>query len=106
VAVAGCAERAEELGPHPGDFNQEPGTCRRSVSAIKNTKYQWVTFTTFRKAVATLIANAYDIRTAEHQLGRASATTTETFYDAGAPNALRVAETLRKFLEDSEPRRT
>jgi integrase len=77
-----------------------------STQTTENTKYQWVTFKTFRKAVATLIANEHDIRTAQHQLGHASASTTERFYDAGAPDAPRVAETLQRFLEQSEPPRT
>jgi integrase len=107
--------KVNQSGPNPIDaiFPSRVGTWqaptnmrRRWVSATEGTKFQWVTFKTFRKSVATLIANEYDIRTAQHQLGHASASTTETFYDAGAPDAPRVAETLQKFLEDSEPRRT
>jgi len=107
--------KVNQSGPNPIDavFPSRVGTWqaptnmrRRWVSATENTKYQWVTFKTFRKAVATLIANEHDIRTAQHQLGHASASTTERFYDAGAPDAPRVAETLQRFLEDSEPPRT
>ena len=89
-----------------GTWQAPTNMRRRWVSATENTKYQWVTFKTFRKAVATLIANEHSIRTAQHQLGHASASTTERFYDAGAPDAPRVAETLQKFLEQSEPPRT
>lgn len=107
--------KVNQSSPNPIDavFPSRVGTWqaptnmrRRWISATENTKYQWVTFKTFRKAVATLIANEHDIRTAQHQLGHASASTTERFYDAGAPDAPRVAETLQKFLEQSEPPRT
>jgi len=114
-AVAMLLDRkVSQSTPNPIDavFPSRVGTWqaptnmrRRWTSATENTKYQWVTFKTFRKAVATLLANEHDIRTAQHQLGHASASTTETFYDAGAPKAPRVSETLERFLEGAEPGR-
>lgn len=106
--------QANQPGPNPinavfpsrvGTWQAPTNMRRRWVAAIKGSKYQWVTFKTFRKAVATLLANEHDIRTAQHQLGHASASTPETFYDAGAPEAPHVAETLERFLEESIPAR-
>lgn len=112
-AVAMLLDRqVSQSGPNPIDavFPSRVGTWqaptnmrRRWTSATENSRYGWVTFKTFRKAVATLLANEHDIRTAQHQMGHASASTTETFYDAGAPDAPRVAETLERFLRDSDP---
>lgn len=76
---------------------------RRWVSAIEGTKYDWVTFKTFRKAIATLLTKEYDLRTAQEQLGHASQATTETFYVGLNSTAPEIAETLEKFLHESSP---
>lgn len=65
--------------------------------------YAWGTFKTFRKAVAKLLTEEYDLRTAQEQLGHASQTTTETFYVGLNTEAPKVAETLEKFFKESTP---
>jgi integrase len=111
--VAMLLERqVNQSGPNPIDavFPSRVGSWipysnmrRRWVSAVTGTKYAWVTFKTFRKAVAKLLTEQYDLRTAQEQLGHASQTTTETFYVGLNTEAPKVAETLERFFKESTP---
>lgn len=111
--VAMLLERqVNQTGPNPIDavFPSRVGTWipysnmrRRWVSAIEETKYDWVTFKTFRKAIATLLTKEYDLRTAQEQLGHASQATTETFYVGRNSSAPKVSEVLENFLTESSP---
>lgn len=75
---------------------------RRWTSAVAGSKYDWVTFKTFRKTIATLLAEEYGVKVAQDQLGHASQATTETFYIATRSEAPQVAEAVERFLEDIE----
>ena len=76
---------------------------RRWTVVTKGTPYEWVTFKTFRKQVATLLARELGARVAKEQLGHASESTTETFYIAQNTTAPQVAGLIEKFIQDSSP---
>ena len=76
---------------------------RRWIVVTKGTPYEWVTFKTFRKQVATLLARELGASVAKEQLGHASESTTETFYITQNTTAPRVAGLVEKFIQDSSP---
>jgi len=76
---------------------------RRWNDATKGTKYDRVTFKTFRKQVGTLIAREIGAKVAKEQLGHANEVTTETFYIAQSVDAPKVSGLIEKFIRDSAP---
>jgi integrase len=77
---------------------------RRWNDATDGTKYEWVTFKTFRKQVGTLIAREFGAKVAKEQLGHANEVTTETFYIAQSVDAPKVSSLIEKFIQDSSPK--
>ncbi|MDP3892028.1 tyrosine-type recombinase/integrase [Nocardioides sp.] len=105
-------ERQMAQGRNPIDsvFPSRVGTWtpystmyRRWNDATKGTKYDWVTFKTFRKQVGTLIARELGAKVAKDQLGHANEVTTETFYIAQSVDAPKVSELIESFIRDSAP---
>ncbi|MBC9735447.1 tyrosine-type recombinase/integrase [Nocardioides marmotae] len=77
-----------------GTWQQVTNVERRWRQIRKDTSVQWVTPHTFRKTVATLIAEAVDAETAAQQLGHTSPDITREFYIAKPAIAADVAHVL------------
>ena len=83
---------------------QPYSSMRRRWSAVtQGTQYEWVTFKTFRKQVATMLARELGANVAKEQLGHASESTTESFYIAQNTKAPRVAGLIEDFIQKSAP---
>jgi len=111
TVVTMLLERQMMQGDNPIDavFPSRVGTWtpystmyRRWNDATDGTKYEWVTFKTFRKQVGTLIAHGAKV--AKDQLGHANEVTTETFYIAQSVDAPKVSGLIEKFIKDSSPK--
>lgn len=111
TVVALLLERQMAQGHNPIDavFPSRVGTWtpystmyRRWNDATAGTKYEWVTFKTFRKQVGTLIARELGAQVAKEQLGHASEVTTETFYigaERRCPEGLRSHREVHQGLQ-------
>lgn len=82
-----------------GKWRQDSGWERIWRRVVKGTKYDWVTFHTFRKSVATLIADEIGLDAAQSQLGHDDGKVTSTYYVA-QPD---VAPDLTRYLERFRP---
>lgn len=83
-----------------GTWQAPTNMRRRWVLAVAGTTYGGVTFRTFRKSVASLLAETYGLTVAKEQLGHASETTTRSFYADQFRDAPRVAEAIESLLGD------
>jgi integrase len=79
---------------------------RRWRQVRKDTGLDWVTPHTFRKTVATLIAERVDAETAARQLGHSSSVITREFYISKPAIAADVAHVLDELAHraEGEPR--
>ncbi|MFC6706771.1 tyrosine-type recombinase/integrase [Flexivirga alba] len=80
-----------------GTWLQVNNVERRWREIRRNTGLDWVTPHTFRKTVATLIAERVDADTAAQQLGHSSPAITREFYIAKPPIAADVADVLEEL---------
>lgn len=90
--------------PHRAVFPTRRGTWRQVSNwermwnqLVDDTAYEWVTFHTFRKSVATLIDREVGIEAAQAQLGHESSDITRDFYVHKASVAPDLTAHLEKF---------
>lgn len=110
VAMLLARREAQNDNPLDAVFPSRVGTWqpyssmrRRWIAVTEGTPYEWVTFKTFRKQVASLLARELGATVAKEQLGHASESTTETFYIAQNTTAPQVAGLIEKFIQESSP---
>lgn len=113
TAVAMLMDRQLAQGDHTsidavfpsrvGTWQSVSGMERRWRSLTYQTPYEWVTFKTFRKTVATRIAQQLDSKAAARQLGHASDKITETYYIPRSETGPQVAALLDEVLRSSDP---
>lgn len=97
--MAQGGNRLDAVFPSRVETWQAPTNMRRRwVLAVEGTAYEKVTFRTFRKSLASLLAEAYNLTVAKEQLGHASETTTRSFYADQFQDAPRVAEAIESLL--------
>jgi integrase len=82
-----------------GTWQQVTNVERRWRLIRQGTGLEWVTPQTFRKTVATLIAERVDSETASQQLGHSSPTITREFYISKPAIAADVAHVLQKLTD-------
>lgn len=86
-----------------GTWQQVNNVERRWRQIRKDTGLDWVTPHTFRKTVATLIAERVGAETASQQLGHSSPTITREFYISKPAIAADVADVLAELAEPGDP---
>lgn len=110
-AVAVLIRRQSSAGGDPespvfatrnGTWHQVTNVERRWRQIRKDTGLDWVTPHTFRKTVATLIAERVDAETAAKQLGHSSPVITRQFYISKPTIAADVADVLDELAQRAE----
>ncbi|GAB2712960.1 hypothetical protein GCM10027089_41120 [Nocardia thraciensis] len=100
--VAGSVEEVEDkvplVFPGRGGVLRDPHNFNRTWRDARGTAYKDVTQYTFRKTVATLIAEASDSKTAAKQLGHSQEGITERHYIASPEQAPDSSAVLEKGL--------
>ncbi|MTE17052.1 tyrosine-type recombinase/integrase [Nocardia aurantiaca] len=101
-AVVEVDEKAPLVFPGRGGVLRDPHNFNRTWRDARGTVYKDVTQYTFRKTVATLIAEASDAKTAAKQLGHSQEGVTERHYIASAERAPDSSAALEKGLGVTE----
>jgi integrase len=86
-----------------GTWHQVVNVERRWRQIRKDTGYEWVTPHTFRRTVATLIAEATTSELASRQLGHSSGQITRDHYIAKPPVSADLSMLLEELAEKDEP---
>jgi integrase len=86
-----------------GTWQQVNNVERRWRQIRRDTGLDWVTPHTFRKTVATLIAERVSAETASQQLGHSSPAVTREFYISKPAIAADVADVLAELAEPGDP---
>ncbi|UGT53999.1 tyrosine-type recombinase/integrase [Nocardia asteroides] len=96
--VAEVVDKTSLVFPGRGGVLRDPHNFNRTWRAARGTVYKDVTQYTFRKTVATLIAEQSDAKTAAQQLGHSREGVTERHYIASADMAPDSSAVLQKGL--------
>jgi integrase len=101
-SLAGGNPESPVFATRNGTWHQVTNVERRWRQIRKDTGLDWVTPHTFRKTVATLIAERVDAETAAKQLGHSSPVITRQFYISKPTIAADVAHVLDELAERAE----